>query len=127
MGTILTSDQFVAGIIAALCIRERMHFVLSDTEIDRQFENAYEDLLKQEEALGIVPNFSFYRDASHGDSARLRDTLLAARDKKIISLNNPTFKTFDIKISKERAEKYLEKNPVPRSFYETIAERIFST
>lgn len=121
MPTILSSDEFVAGVMAALTLRGNIDFVLNDTDIDEKFENAYQILLAKSSELGIVPNFSFQRDHTHGNSACLRDTLLSAKEKKIIALNNPTLWTFNIKLNKQRAERYLQKNPVNQGFYEDLA------
>jgi hypothetical protein len=84
-------------------------------------------LLERRSEFDVEPNFSFFVDPLHGDSASLRDTLLAAKEKELIALNNPTFRTFDIKLSRDRAERYLSKIPLPRAFLETIVQEHFST
>jgi hypothetical protein len=126
MRSILTSDQFVAGVISVLALQNRKHFELTDTELDARFEDAFEELLSREDEFGFTPNFTFYRDKLHGDSVCLRDTLLAAKEKELIALNNPTFRTFEIKLDEHRAENYLAKNPLPRAFLEQIVAKHFS-
>lgn len=126
MPTLLTSDEFVAGIVSALALGDRSRFVLSDTELDESFEDAFLDLMEIKAELNIVPNFTFVVDELHRDSIALRETLLAARDKKLIALNNPTFHTFDVKVPKDDAERRLRENPVPRDFYEEVVRRHFS-
>lgn len=125
MPTILTSDEFVAGIVAVLALQHRKPFTLTDTELDECFENAFRDLLEHKAALGVTPNFTFIVDPLHGDSVSLRETLIAAKEKELIALNNPTFRTFDVKLSEEGAERYLDKNPIQRSFLEGVVERHF--
>lgn len=122
---ILTSDQFVAGIVATLALDGRRHFILSNTDLDEKFQKAFEDLLEAEAALKVRANFTFYVDQLHGDSVCLRDTLLAAKEKEIIALNNPTLRTFDIKLDDERAEGYLERSPLPRAFFKEVVDRHF--
>lgn len=125
MNQILTADQFVAGVISVLALRDRKHFVLKDSELDEKFSRAFEVLVSKEEELGVTPNFSFYVDPLHGDSVSLRETLLAAREKELISLNNPTFHTFDIKVDNIRAEKYLDELPLPIDFLNSVVDHCF--
>lgn len=126
MVRLVTSDQFVAGIVAVLALKGRTHFNLSDTELDSKFQSAFEDLVNAEGGYQLRPNFSFYVDPYHGDSVCLRDTLSAARDKKLVSYNNPTFHTFDVELTVERAEQYLSRNPLPREFLEKVVDEHFS-
>ena len=126
MRQIVTSDQFVAAVISILALQDRRHFVLTETLLDDRFQRAFEDLVAREEEFAITPNFSFRVDPLHGDSVCLRDTLLAAKEKELIALNNPTFRTFEIKINKERAQKYLKKIPIPLNFLEDIVRKHFS-
>lgn len=125
MTNILTADQFVAGIFAVLALKNRKHFVLRDSELDERFEHAFDELVAQEDEFGITANFTFYTDPLHGDSVSLRETLLAAREKELISLNNPTFHTFDIKLDDDRARRYLEKVPLPEPFLNQMVDKYF--
>jgi len=127
MTKLVTSDQFVAGIVSILALKNRTHFWLTDTELDGKFERAFSDLLDAEGDYDLRPNFSFYVDPYHGDSVCLRDTLTAAKEKELVSFNNPTFRTFNVKLSPERAERYLERSPVPRELLEKMVEAHFLT
>lgn len=126
MPTVLTSDEFVAGIVSVLALGGRHRFVLSDTELDECFEEAFLDLLDRKAELDVAPNFTFVVDEFHRDSVALRETLLAARDKKLIALNNPTFHTFDVKVGPADAERRLRESTVPRTFYEEVVSRHFA-
>src|ERR1017187_4563730 len=125
MQKLLTSDQFVAGIVATLALKKRTHFRLSDTELDRRFQEAYEELVGAEKQYGVQLNFSFYVDPFHGDSVCLRDTLHAAKEKELIAYNNQTLRTFDVKPSAARAEGYLARNLLPRDFFDSLVDRHF--
>ena len=125
MTSLVTADQFVAGIVAMLAVKNRKHFELTDTELDGRFQRAFEDLLYAEGELDVRSNFSFYVNPQHGDSVCLRETLTAAKEKELIGLNNPTLRTFDVKLSAKRAEQYLDRNPLPRSFFEQLVEQYF--
>lgn len=122
---ILTADEFVAGVMSVLALKNERHFILTETELDSRFQKAFEELVANEQSLGVTTNFTFYVDPVHRDSACLRDTLLAAKEKDIIGLNNPTFRTFEIKLNNESAEEYLKESPLPRSFLEKIAANHF--
>lgn len=126
MRNILTADQFVAGIISVLALKHRKSFVLRDTQLDEMFQHAFEDLASNEEALDVTPNFTFFIDPLHGDSVSLRQTLLAAKEKELIALNNPTFHTFEIKVDDERARRYLSKVPLSKEFLTEIVDRHFA-
>jgi hypothetical protein len=121
----ITSDQFVAGIISVLALSNKKRFVLTGTELDAKFAAAFEDLVTQQSDLNIIPNFSFYVDQMHGDSACLRDTLNAAKEKELVHYNNPTFRTFEVKLSDERAETYLKRSPLPRQYLERVVAKYF--
>jgi hypothetical protein len=125
MAKLVTPDQFVAAIVAVLALKSRKHFRLSDTELDRKFQGAFADLLEAEDRYKLRPNFSFYVDPYHGDSVCLRDTLTAAKEKELIAYNNPTMRTFDVKLTSARAEQYLARSPLPREFLETIVDKHF--
>lgn len=122
---ILTADQFVSSVISMLALQNQKHFELQDSEFDQMFQSAYTELLEQETNLNVSVNFSFYTDALHGDSADLREALYAAREKKLISINNPTFHTFDIKLNDERAQRYLDKTPLKQEFLHDIVMKYF--
>jgi hypothetical protein len=125
MMKLVTSDQFVAGLVAILAIKDRRRFWLTDTQLDERFQSAFSDLLDIEDNLGLRSNFSFHVDPYHGDSACLRDTLAAAKEKELVAFNNPTFRTFDIRLSAEDAEEYLIRNPLPRSILENMVDSHF--
>lgn len=126
MSSIVTSDDFVAGVFAMLALRGRKQFQMSDTELDSRFERAFEDLMAHETELSVTPNFTFFVDELHGDSVSLRDAVLAARDRDIVELKNPTFKRINILLDEPRARRYLDRNPLPSSYLESIVSRYFS-
>jgi len=123
---IVTAEDFVVGIFAILALRERKNFTLGETELDARFESAFEDLVQHENTLDVKPDFTFYVDPMHGDSEALRDTVLAARDRDVVELRNPTFKRVTILLDDERANRYLAKSPVTREFLERLVDRHFN-
>lgn len=126
MTKLLTSDQFVAGIVATLALRDMKRFTLTDTELDRRFQCAFQDLVDAEDEYDVRPNFSFYVDPHHGDSVCLRETLTAAKEKELVAFNNPTLRTFDVKLTERRARRYLDKNPLPADFFDKVVDIHFA-
>jgi len=125
MPNLLTADQFVAGIISTLALKNHRNFEFKDTELDRMFEKAFGVLVERKDDLQVTPTFTFVSDPLHGDSIALRETLLAAKEKELISLNNPTFHTFSIKLDDDRARRYLSRLPLDNSFLSEIVDRFF--
>ena len=126
MQKIVTADQFVAGIVAELALSGRRKFNVTGTELDAKFAKAFDSLLDNREKYSVNPNFAFYVDPIHGDSACLRDTLHAAKQKELIAFNNPTLRTFTINLTEERANSYIQKNPLPNEFLSEIVATCFS-
>lgn len=127
MRNLLTADQFVAGIISVLALKKQTDFVLKDTELDQMFEKAFNELSENSDALDVTPTFTFVGDPLHGDSVALRETLIAAKEKELISLNNPTFHTFSIKLDPARAQRYLDRSPLDETFLTGLVDRFFTT
>jgi hypothetical protein len=121
----LTADQFVAGVLAELALKKHSHFELPDTELDKRFEGAFIELLDRADEFEVSPIFSFFVDDFHGDSTSLRETLLSAKEKKILAFHNPTHQTFEIKLSKSQANHYLENLPLPKSFFVDVVRKHF--
>jgi hypothetical protein len=85
MRNILTADQFLNSILATLKLCTRDDYVLEDNvSLDQRFERAYETLLQHEKDLGVTPNFTFFRDPLHGNSVKLRNALLAAKENGLL-------------------------------------------
>lgn len=125
MSTIVTSDQFITGILCDLALRGRKSLRLTDTSLDRQFAEAFGELLKQLEALDVQPDFSLRTNPYHGDSETLRETLHQVRERGIVALNNPSFKTVEFKLEDDEAVDYLDNSPIPRSFFGEVVEKYF--
>jgi hypothetical protein len=120
---IISADQFVDGLIAALCLEGKQVMDLDDPKLDEQFAKAYDDLLDKAEDLGVVPDFVIAADPYFGDSTCLRDAILTARDLKSVALNNPRFLRLDIKIQDKAAEQVLDDSSIPRGFLENLAKK----
>jgi hypothetical protein len=126
MRNILTADQFLISILATLKLCTRDDYVLEDdVSLDQRFERAYETLLQHEKDLGVTPNFTFFRDPLHGNSVKLRNALLAAKENGLLLQNTERLFTYRLKIDNRRAEMYLSHSPLSKEFLKDVVEEHF--
>lgn len=124
MRKILTADQFLTCILAMLRLSSDEH-VLEDVGLDQRFERAYETLLEHEKELTVIPNFTFFRDPLHGNSVKLRNALLAAKENGLIMAIEPRSFTYRLKMNEKRAKLYLSHSQLPEPFLRAVIEEHF--
>jgi len=125
MPGLVTSDQFITGVLAELAIKGRKEIKLVDTQADEKFEQAYNLLVERMDDYGVEPDFSLMRNPYHGDSEILRETLYAIRERGVVAINNPSFRTIQINIDEDDAEDYLSRSPLPQAFFEAVVTLYF--
>lgn len=125
MTNIVTSGEFVAAILSELALQDTKKITLSDTLVDKRFEDAYQDLLCRADEFDLEPNFTIATNAYHGDSSTLRETIYALRDRGVVAINNPSFKTVEFVLSEDRALKLLERSTLPRTLIAEIVQHNF--
>jgi hypothetical protein len=123
MQTILTADEFLTSILATLklCADD---YVLEEGSLDQRFERAYETL-RNEGGLKVIPNFTFFRDPLHGNSTKLRDALLAAKDNGLLVPSSERLAAYTLKMDKSKAETYLGRSSLPRQFLRAVVKEHF--
>jgi hypothetical protein len=124
--SIVTADEFVAAILCELKLAGRDRLTLDDTSVDDQFALAYDELCSQQFERGVIVDFSLATNPYHGDSSTLRETLYAIRERGIVSINNPSFKSIEIKLSDTAATHLLEGSSLPRTFYNDLIKQFFA-
>ena len=120
---IVSADQFVDGLIAALSLLGKTRIDMDNRDLDQQFARAYAEFLEKAEDLDLVPDFVMTANADYGDSTCLRDTILSARDIRAIALNNPRFVTLQILMKGQPAEERLEENQIPAKVLHSLAKK----
>jgi hypothetical protein len=125
MTALLTSNEFVTGLLCELKLRGVTQLRLAGSTTDTQFAKAYDDLISRSKELDIVVDFSLATDPYHGDSETLRETLYAARQKGIVAINNPSFKTVEIRLDKDEASEFLTRVPLPREYWSQMVDKYF--
>lgn len=126
MSGLVTSDQFITGVLSEMVLHGKTTFKLVDTMVDESFERAYSELVDRIDELGVEPDFSLVTNPYHGDSETLRETLYSIRERGVVAINNPSFKTIEIKMSAEDALEFLDRSPLPRGFFSELFDRHFS-
>lgn len=124
---LVTSEEFVTDLLCQLKLNHVTNLSLGDTMEDKRFERAFEFLLKNEDDLNIAVGFSLATNPYHGDSSTLREALYALRERGVVAINNPSFKTVEIKVSRDDADYYLDSSPIPREFMARLVSEIFQT
>ena len=119
---IVSAEQFVDGLFAALTLLGRRNMNLDDCATDAQFAKAYEQLLEHAEEFDVVPDFTIVADPTYNDSTCLRDAILAVRDLRSVSLRNPRFIKLEVVLSSEEAEAILARSAIPRALVEKMAK-----
>jgi hypothetical protein len=127
MARLITSNQFVTGVLCALVLAGIKQLRLVGSKTDEAFAKAYRDMVSRMKDLDVIPDFSLAVDPFHGDSETLRETLYAARQKGIVSINNPSFKTIEIQLANEEADEFLSHLPLPADYFVGVAEKYFSS
>lgn len=123
--TLVTSDEFVIDLLSELSLRGVEELKLAETLEDTQFAEAFEALLNKRDDLGIAVDFSLATNPYHGDSSTLREALYALRERGVVTINNPRFKTVEIKLSKDDAEFYLSHSILGRPFVAGLVDAYF--
>lgn len=122
---LVTADEFVTDLLCSLKLHNVEHITLVDTMADGRFEGAFADLLDARVELGVEVDFSLAVNPYHGDSSTLRETLYDLRERGIVSINNPSFKTVQINVYGDDAEHFLGRSTLPKSFIDRIIEKHF--
>jgi hypothetical protein len=125
MTQLVTSDQFITGVLCELVLHGRNEIKLVETMADERFERAYTHLIDRLDQLDIEPDFSLVTNPYHGDSETLRETLYAIRERGVVAINNPSFKTVAIKLDRDDAAEYLKRSPLPREFFSELVDLYF--
>ena len=125
MRKILTADQYLTSILAMLRLSGNVD-VPGGTRLDLRFEEAYETLLQHEKNLDVTPNFTFFRDPLHGNSARLRNALLAAKENGLLRQDTGRSFCYSIRMDEKRAQTLVKQSSLPSDFLSEIVQKHFA-
>lgn len=123
---LVTSEEFVTDVLCELALQDKSTLHLTDTLEDKRFAKAFECLKARSHEFGIALDFSLATNPYHGDSSTLREALYSLRERGVVAINNPRFKTVEIKLDHDDAEHFLGRSAVPRSFLHELVLEIFA-
>jgi hypothetical protein len=122
---LVTSEEFVTDLLCELKLNDITELRLVDTKEDKRFARAFERLLENQDRLNIALDFSLVVNPYHGDSSTLREALYSLRERGVVAINNPSFKTVEIRVDQEDANYYLDHSSIPRKFTAQLVEEVF--
>jgi hypothetical protein len=122
---LVTSDEFVTDLVCQLKLCSIDHLQLSDTMEDKRFAQAFQKLAENQDRLNIALDFSLATNPYHGDSSTLRESLYSLRERGIVAINNPSFKTVEIKVDTDSANYYLGHSSISRDFMAELVAEVF--
>lgn len=127
MTRIVTSDEFVTLILAALKLRYG-DVALLDADLDRGLQEAYDDLSLVQHTLRVTSNFTFFPDPLHGNSAKLRRAILAARERGFLAASQDKEVTkYQVTMSEQLARRFLAEPATGGDFLDRVIARCFPT
>jgi hypothetical protein len=124
---LVTSEEFVTDLVCQLKLSSIEQLRLVDTVEDKRFARAFQKLVANQDRFNIAVDFSLATNPYHGDSSTLREALYSLRERGILAINNPSFKTVEIKVDEDSANYYLEHSAIPRKFMAELVAEIFET
>jgi len=124
---LVTSEEFVTDLLCELKLHAVEELRLVDTMEDKRFARAFQVLLDNKDRLNIAVDFSLATNPYHGDSSTLREALYSLRERGVVSINNPSFKTVQIRVDDEDADYYLNHSAIPRDFIARLVADVFET
>jgi hypothetical protein len=125
MRNILTADQFLTSVLAMLRLSVE-NCALEDESLDIRFERAYETLRMHEAKLKVTPNFTFFRDPLHGNSAKLRNALLNAKESGLLGIDSSRNYAYLVKMDEKRARVLLDHSPLTQKFLKCVVNEHFA-
>ncbi|WP_162561424.1 hypothetical protein [Methylobacterium terrae] len=122
---LVTASEFVTDILCELALRQVKKLRLVDTMEDERFAAAYEILRGRRKELNLALDFSLATNPYHGDSSTLREAIYSLRERGVVAINNPSFKTVEIKVDDDDANYYLDHSSIPRDVLASVVDQVF--
>jgi hypothetical protein len=120
----ITIDDFMTGLLAGLAARGVKVVTITDSDFYEAVVEVFNTLERRAaEQGGIDLRFWLMVDEIHGDSPDIRDSITSAQQRRLVSLDNPTFENMRLKLSSATdATPYLESLPGGADLYLDLAD-----
>lgn len=121
MATKLSSEDFLAGLLAALAKRHLGVLSIRGDRFDRASEAAYLELRSLAPENDIELRFFVKPHSKYGDSTVIRDAVARLAMWDMVSLDNPEYQDVRLKITPTYAETIFERLRVDPAIFDRIA------
>jgi hypothetical protein len=121
--TRLTSEQFLAGIFAALALRHWDRISIRGGRFDRASAAAFVELERIAADYDVRPRFYVVSDTTYADSTVMRDAIARLAQWDLVSLDNPEFQDLRLKISPTYADTVLSKLGLNKDMFNSLADQ----
>lgn len=122
----VSEDDFFTGLFAALAARRLETVGHTDERFFQAVARAFARLQAEAEARHLDVRFRVRLHPIHRDSEVIREGLSRAARARLVSLDNPSFKSVRLCISPAEADHFLRRLPGGRELYEDLAESFVS-
>jgi hypothetical protein len=114
-------NDFFTGLIAGLA-HERVETVtIEGPSFYKAVVEVFRRLEDQAEDRHLNLRFWLTQDETHQDSPDVRDGITSAVQRRLVSLDNPTYQRMRLKIDAEEADEYLDGVPGGRDLFIQLA------
>jgi len=118
----ITASDFFGGFFAALAFKQPGRVFRCGEKFNEALKDAFDAFVQRSKSSGVEPNFLIRLDPLHGDSCGIDEGLVGAMRRDFISLDNPSFEKFRLKIDKNEAEQILPEIPGGKDSYQKLVD-----
>lgn len=122
----LTEDTFFRGLFSALALRGVHVISVRDDRFDRAVRDVFESLMSRADAADLNVRFRINPHPIHGDAGLVRDSIAAAAQRGLVSLDNPEYLDLRLRINKPLALRYLSDIPGDETLYLDLADEFMN-
>src|SRR4051812_32704529 len=119
----LSSEQFLAGLLASLALRRWDRVSIRGDRFDRASAAAFEELERIGDEYHVRPRFYIVPHPTYGDSTVMRDAVARLAQWDLLSLDNPEYQDLRLKMSPSYAEQVFERLGLDRSLFRVLTDR----
>lgn len=117
----ITMSDFMTGLLAGLAKKDVTVVPIDGARFYGAVVDVFHQLEARAETDGLNLRFWLTQDEIHQDSPDIRDGISGAVQRRLVSLDNPTYEHMRMKISADEADDYLDALPGGRELYMELA------
>lgn len=121
--TRMSSEQFLAGLLASLALRSWERISIRGDRFDRASAAAFEELERRGDDFNVRPRFRIVPHPTYGDSTVVRDAVARLAQWDLLSLDNPEYQDLRLKISPTYALQVFDRLGLDQTLFSALADR----